>query len=163
MSQIYLGDPFRIFCFTLVLTIPYLRARRIGASSLPNDSCFFTPTSAKLLVQDVIMIPALIKLWLSSMVYQLCIFLNYNVFRILQRDLPTVHQDSLKYRQCRMHSIGYLWSFVFATKLLWFLQGYSKSRVSVFKLSDLINIWRCSYYNLGVMWEVFCKTPLLSS
>ena len=50
--------------------------------------------------------------------YQLCIFLNYNIFRIPQRDLSTIHQDSVIYRQCRIHSIGYLRSSEFATKSL---------------------------------------------
>ena len=136
--------------------LPFGRNPREGNLTIRK---FFTPTSAKFLVQDVIMIHALIKLWLSSMVYQLCIFLNYKVFRILQRDLSTIRQDSVIYRQCRMHSIGYLWSFVFATKLLWYLQGYSKSRVSVFKLSDLINLWQCTYYNLWCNVGGFLQDP----
>ena len=68
------------------------------------------------------------------MMYQLCILLNYNVFRTLQRDVSTIQQDSVIYRQCCMHS-------ALATcevpNLLQnrcdLFQGYSKSGASVFK------------------------------
>ena len=49
---------------------------------------FLTPASTKLLVQ------ALIIATVFSMVYQLCIFPNCNVFRIPQRDLSPIHPDT---------------------------------------------------------------------
>ena len=68
-----------------------------------------------------LIIPSLTIAIVFCTVYQLCIFLNYNVFRILQHDLSTIPQDSVIYHQCCMHCISYLWSSEFGTKLLWSL------------------------------------------
>ena len=96
------------------------------------------------------------------MVYQLCIFSNCNVFRILQRDLSLAHPDC--------HSLSYYPSA--ACTALWLPVNFRicyKIAVIYFKaihnlgpayLSILINIKRCCNLAItcGLMWTLFCMT-----
>ena len=52
---------------------------------------------------------ALIIATVFSMAYQLCIFLNCNVFRIPQRDLSPIHPNTVILPRCCLHCIGYRW------------------------------------------------------
>ena len=104
--------------------------------------------------------PAFIIATVFSMVYQLCIFPNCNVFdsEFRSATLSPIHPGTVILTQCCLHCIGYRWSSEFAIKSLW-----SLSRLFTIWglriLSNLINIKRCSRYSLRSNVGVILQDP----
>ena len=93
-----------------------------------------------------------------SMVYQLCIFPNCNVFRIPQRDLSPIHPETFKLLVLlALHWLPVKFRICYKIAAISFKAIHNMGPAY---LSNLINIKRCSYSNLQSNVGVILQDPI---